>query len=95
MRILVIEDDRDTLDYLVKGLTESGHAVDGAGDGKDGLFLALESDYDVLVVDRMLPALDGLSLIQTLRSSGKTAPVLILSALGDVDDRRVWITRRG
>jgi two-component system OmpR family response regulator len=87
MRILVIEDDRETLDYLAKGLTESGHAVDRAGDGKDGLFLALESDYDVLVVDRMLPALDGLSLIQTLRSSGKTTPVLILSALGDVDDR--------
>jgi two-component system OmpR family response regulator len=87
MRILVIEDDKETLDYLVKGLTESGHAVDSAGDGKDGLFLALESDYDVLVVDRMLPALDGLSLIQTLRSSGKTTPVLILSALGDVDDR--------
>ena len=87
MRILVIEDDKDTLDYLLKGLTESGHTVDRAGDGKDGLFLALESDYDVLVVDRMLPALEGLSLIQTLRSSGKTAPVLILSALGDVDDR--------
>jgi two-component system OmpR family response regulator len=87
MRILVIEDDTQTLDYLAKGLTESGHAVDRAEDGKDGLFLALEGDYDVLVVDRMLPALDGLSLVQTLRSSGKTTPVLILSALGDVDDR--------
>jgi two-component system OmpR family response regulator len=87
MRILVIEDDKETLDYLVKGLSESGHAVDRAEDGKDGLFLALENDYDVLVVDRMLPALDGLSLIQALRSSGKTVPVLILSALGEVDDR--------
>lgn len=87
MRILVIEDDKETLDYLVKGLTESGHSVDRAADGKDGLFLALENDYDVLVVDRMLPALGGLSLIQTLRSSGKTTPALILSALGDVDDR--------
>jgi two-component system OmpR family response regulator len=87
MRILVIEDDKDTLDYLVKGLTESGHAVDRASDGKDGLFLALEGDYDVLVVDRMLPALDGLSLVRTLRTSGKTTPVLILSALGEVDDR--------
>ena len=75
------------VDYLAKGLTESGHAVDRAEDGKDGLFLALEGDYDVLVVDRMLPALDGLSLVQTLRSSGKATPVLILSALGDVDDR--------
>jgi two-component system OmpR family response regulator len=87
MRILVIEDDKETLDYLLKGLSESGHTVDRAGDGKDGLFLALENDYDVLVVDRMLPALDGLSLIQALRSSGKTVPVLILSALGEVDDR--------
>jgi two-component system OmpR family response regulator len=87
MRILVIEDDTETLDYLVKGLRESGHAADSASDGKDGLFLALESDYDALVVDRMLPALDGLSLIQTLRSSGKATPVLILSALGEVDDR--------
>ena len=87
MRILVIEDDKDTLDYLVKGLGESGHATDPAADGKDGLFLALEGDYDVLVVDRMLPALDGLSVIQALRSAGKTTPVLILSALGEVDDR--------
>jgi two-component system OmpR family response regulator len=87
MRILVIEDDKETLDYLAKGLTESGHAVDRAGDGKEGLFLALESDYDVLIVDRMLPALDALSLVKTLRSSSKTTPVLILSALGDVDDR--------
>jgi two-component system, OmpR family, response regulator len=87
MRILVIEDDKETRDYLVKGLKESGHAADSAGDGKDGLFLALETDYDALVVDRMLPALDGLSLIQALRSSGKATPVLILSALGEVDDR--------
>jgi len=87
MRILVIEDDRETRDYLVKGLAESGHAVDEAADGKDGLFLALENEYDVLVVDRMLPALDGISVIQTLRSSENTTPVLILSALGDVDDR--------
>ncbi len=87
MRILVIEDDKETLDYLVKGLTESGHAVDRASDGKDGLSLALEGEYDVLVVDRMLPALDGLSLVKTLRTSGKSTPVLILSALGEVDDR--------
>lgn len=88
MRILVIEDDRETLDYLVKGLAEAGHAVDRAEDGKDGLFLALEGgEYDALVVDRMLPGLDGLSIVQTLRSSGKATPVLILSALGEVDDR--------
>ncbi len=87
MRTLVIEDDKETLDYLVKGLGESGHTVDNADDGKDGLFLALESDYDVMVVDRMLPGLDGLSLVKALRASGKSTPVLILSALGDVDDR--------
>ena len=82
MRILVIEDDKDTLEYLAKGLAESGHAVDRSADGKDGLFQALENDHDVLVVDRMMPGLDGLSLIQALRSSGKTTPVLVLSALG-------------
>ena len=87
MRILVIEDDRETRDYLAKGLVESGHAVDEATDGKDGLFLALENEYDVLVVDRMLPALDGLSVIQAVRSSEKATPALILSALGEVDDR--------
>ena len=87
MKILVIEDDADTLDYVAKGLAESAHSVDRATDGKEGLFLALEQEYDALVVDRMLPGLDGLSIIQTLRSSGKTTPVLILSALGEVDDR--------
>ena len=74
MRILVIEDDKDTLDYLVKGLGESGHATDPAADGKDGLFLALEGDYDVLVVDRMLPALDGLSVIRRCVPPGKQPP---------------------
>jgi two-component system OmpR family response regulator len=87
MRILVIEDDHETLDYLVKGLGEAGHTVERSGDGKDGLFLALEGEYDALVVDRMLPGLDGLSIVQTLRSSGNATPVLILSALGEVDDR--------
>lgn len=87
MKILVIEDDADTLDYVAKGLAESGNAVDRASDGKEGLFLALEQDYDALVVDRMLPGLDGLSIIQTLRTSGNSTPALILSALGEVDDR--------
>ncbi len=87
MRVLVIEDDAETRAYLSKGLRESGHTVDEATDGKEGLFLALEGEHDALVVDRMLPGLDGLSVVQTLRSSGDPTPILVLSALGDVDDR--------
>ncbi|MDX1385089.1 MAG: response regulator transcription factor [Thermoanaerobaculia bacterium] len=95
MRILVIEDDRDTRDYLLRGLRESGHVVDAAADGRDGLFHALDQDYDVLVVDRMLPGLDGLSLIETLRKSGCGTPVLVLSALGEVEDRVEGLRRGG
>ena len=87
MRILVIEDDRDAATYLIKGLTESGHVVDHAADGRDGLQLALAGGYDILVVDRMLPGLDGLSLIAALRATGADTPILILSALGNVDER--------
>jgi two-component system OmpR family response regulator len=87
MRILVIEDDREAATWLLKGLTESGHVADHAADGEAGLALAREKVHDVLIVDRMLPKLDGLSIIQTLRAEGVTAPVLILSALGDVDER--------
>lgn len=87
MRILVVEDDLETASYIAKGLNESGHAVDVSHDGKDGLFMGLEQSYDAIVVDRMLPGLDGLSVIQTLRSAKNQTPVLILSALGEVDDR--------
>lgn len=87
MRVLLIEDDVETGAYIAKGLKQAGHVVDHAADGKDGLFLALEYPYDVMVVDRMLPALDGLTLIKTLRSANNHTPVLILSALGEVDDR--------
>ncbi len=87
MRVLIVEDDKETLDFIAQGLSESGHVADRAADGKEGLFLALEGQYDALVVDRMLPGLDGLSIIQTLRAEGKTTPILILSALGEVDDR--------
>lgn len=87
MHILIIEDDQQTAAYLKKGLEQSGHTVDHAADGKDGLFMAMETDFDLLVVDRMLPALDGLSIIRTLRAADKAMPVLVLSALGDVDDR--------
>lgn len=84
MRFLVIEDDRETREYIVHGLVESGHVVDSAADGKDGLFLALENDYDSIVLDRMLPEIDGLTVLQTLRSADRTTPVLVLSALGEV-----------
>lgn len=87
MRILVVEDDLETASYIAKGLNESGHGVDVSHDGKDGLFMGLEQSYDVMVVDRMLPGLDGLAVIQTLRSAKNQTPVLILSALGEVDDR--------
>jgi len=87
MRLLVIEDDRDAAAYLAKGLTESGHGVDHAADGHEGLHLALAGCYDALIVDRMLPELDGLSVIAALRAAGMNTPILILSALGDVDER--------
>ncbi|NHZ69886.1 MAG: response regulator [Thermotogales bacterium] len=87
MRTLVIEDDIETANYIAKGLKEHGHVVDQATDGKDGLFMALENDYGIIILDRMLPALDGLSILKTLRSSDRQTPVIILSALGEVDDR--------
>ena len=87
MRVLVIEDDRETAQFLLKSLKESGHAADIAGDGETGLELAQNGQHDVLIVDRMLPKLDGLTVIKTLRSGGVRTPVLVLSALGDVDDR--------
>src|SRR5471030_1022653 len=87
MRLLVIEDDRDAADYLVKAFREVGHIADAANDGEDGLALALDGQFDVLIVDRMLPKRDGLSLIGTLRAKGIETPALILSALGQVDDR--------
>ena len=87
MRILVIEDDADTAAYMVKGLKESGYVVDHAADGRDGMFHAMSGNYDALIVDRMLPNVDGLSIIQAIRTAGIKTPALILSALGAVDDR--------
>jgi two-component system OmpR family response regulator len=87
MKVLVIEDDRESAAYLVKGLRESGYVVDHAPDGRDGLFLGTSGSYDVLIVDRMLPGMDGLSVIGALRAADVHTPVLILSALGAVDDR--------
>ncbi len=87
MRILVIEDDSSVAEFTCQGLREAGHAVDHADNGKDGLFLATTESYDALVVDRMLPGVDGLSIIRTLRASDDATPVIVLSALGQVDDR--------
>lgn len=87
MRILVIEDDEVVSDYIVQGLKEEGHTVDAAADGKDGLFMAMSESYDVLIVDRMLPEVDGLKIIRTLRASDDATPILILSALADVEER--------
>src|SRR6187551_760329 len=87
MRLLIIEDDRESADYLVKAFREVGYIADLASDGEEGLSMAETGEYDVLVVDRMLPKRDGLSLIGSLRDKGNRTPVLILSALGQVDDR--------
>jgi two-component system OmpR family response regulator len=87
MRVLVVEDDRETAEFLQRLLKENGHTVETAADGESGLALAREQAWDVVIVDRMLPRLDGLSLIGTLRGEGVRTPVLILSALSEVDDR--------
>ncbi|HYD99974.1 MAG TPA: response regulator transcription factor [Alphaproteobacteria bacterium] len=87
MKLLVIEDDLEAASYMVKGLGESGHVVDHARDGREGLAMGGAEHYDVMIVDRMLPGRDGLSLVEILRAAGNTTPVLFLSALGSVDDR--------
>src|SRR5476649_1470928 len=87
MRILVIEDDLEAQRYLVQGLKESGHVVDDAADGETGLSLALSRPYDVAVIDRMLPKMDGLRVVAEMREHGNSIPVLFLSALSEVDDR--------
>ena len=95
MRILIIEDDPKVAAYVQKGLKEAGHVVDCAVDGEEGLFLVGSEHYDVLVVDRMLPKIDGLSVIKTLRGKGNLVAALILSALGDVDDRVMGLRSGG
>lgn len=87
MRILLIEDDMSVADYISKGLKQNGYRVDHCADGQKGLELASSDDYDVMVIDRMLPHVDGLTIIQTIRAADNKTPVLILSALGEVDDR--------
>lgn len=87
MRILVIEDDPTVAQYVVRGLDSSGHDVDHVADGRDGLRVATDQAFDVMVVDRMLPGMDGLTVVETIRAAENQTPVLILSALGDVDDK--------
>jgi len=87
VHLLLIEDDQEAAQFLLKGLRESGYAVDHAADGRDGLFRATEGEYDLIITDRMLPHMDGLALVKFLREQGKSTPVLVLSALGTVDDR--------
>lgn len=87
MRILIVEDDREAAAYLVKALKEAGHAVEQAHDGDDGAHAVETGGFDVVVMDRMLPKRDGLSIVQEMRGRGDETPVLVLSALGQVDDR--------
>lgn len=87
MRILIIEDDSETATYVSKGLSENGYTTDVANSGKDGLVRAVSEDYDLAIVDRMLPELDGLSIVETLRKADKDTPIIFLSALGGVKDR--------
>ncbi|MRX49912.1 response regulator [Paracoccus sp. S-4012] len=87
MRVLVVEDDRETADYICSSLRALGHVADHAADGRQGFLLALDSEFDVMVVDRMLPGLDGLSLVKSIRGAGVATPILFLSALGALNDR--------
>ncbi len=87
MKLLVVEDDHTTADYIVNGLREEGHAVDHVADGREAITLAMRGAHDVLVVDRMLPGLDGLSLVKALRAAKITTPTIFLTAVGGVDDR--------
>ncbi|HSI02048.1 MAG TPA: winged helix-turn-helix domain-containing protein [Reyranella sp.] len=87
MKILLIEDDSQTADYIAKGLREHGHVVDKADNGRDGLYLATGEAYDVMIVDRNLPKMDGLSLVKAARASGTKTPALFLTTMGGVDDR--------
>ena len=95
MRILIVEDDREVAGNIAKMLRESGHVVDAAHDGEDGLAMARDGAFDVLIVDRMMPRRDGLSMISILREEGDKTPALVLSAMGEVDDRVAGLTAGG
>jgi len=87
VKILLIEDDSQTADYIAKGLREHGHVVDKTDNGRDGLYMATGEPYDVMIVDRNLPKMDGLSLVKAARAAGTRTPVLFLTTMGGVDDR--------
>lgn len=87
MRLLLIEDDTKLADYVTRGFREAGHLCDVLGNGQDGLFQATRETYDVLIVDRMLPGLDGLSMVKAIRAAGNTTPLIFLTSIGGVDDR--------
>src|ERR1700743_3703525 len=87
VKILLIEDDSQTADYIAKGLREHGHVVDKTDNGRDGLYMATREAYDVIIADRTLPKMDGLSLVKAARASGTRTPVLFLTTMGGVDDR--------
>ena len=95
MKILVVEDDSETARYIVRGLAEEGHSVSHSENGADGLVRANDEEFDVLIVDRMLPRLDGLRLVKDLRSRGNGTPVLFLTTLGGIDDRVVGLNAGG
>ncbi len=87
MRIMLIEDDQRTADYVARGLREAGNVCDALADGHDGLFQVMRESYDVAIVDRMLPGIDGLSLVRSLRAAGNKTPVLFLTSVGGIEDR--------
>jgi two-component system, OmpR family, response regulator len=87
MKLLLIEDDLASADYIMRGLKEHGHVADHAADGKDGLFLAASGTYDAMILDRMLPGLDGLSILKMLRATGNHVPALFLTTMDGIDDR--------
>ena len=87
MKLLLVEDDRETAAYLHKALSQAGHVVDQAAAGRQGLMLSAGEPYDVIILDRMLPEMDGLAILRALRAMGVKTPVLLLTALGGIDDR--------
>jgi two-component system, OmpR family, response regulator len=95
MKLLLIEDDATLADYVAKGLRECGHVVDVCRDGRDGLYAAAEQAHDVIILDRMLPGIDGMTILQTIRATNNPVPILIVTALGDVDDRVEGLRKGG
>lgn len=87
MRVLLIEDDPDTAQYVINGLEEEGHTIDHSADGREGMTQAMGETYDVLIVDRMLPGIEGLAIVKTMRAAGCKIPIIFLTALGGVDGR--------